>query len=75
MQRIFVRKPLNFAVNFLKKCGEMQWTIFFHRIHRNHRFSDKIHRIHRISYKIPPKNLNSGRNLENFHIKFLQDDL
>ena len=26
---------------FFKKCGEMRWNIYFHRIHRNHRISYK----------------------------------
>ena len=39
MRWIFVRNAVNFAVNFCKKCGEMRWNIYFHRIHRNHRIS------------------------------------
>ena len=35
MRWIFVRN----AVNFCKKCCEMWWIIYFHRIHRNHRIS------------------------------------
>ena len=33
MRWIFVRNAVNFAVNFCKKCGEMQWNIYFHRNH------------------------------------------
>ena len=35
------------AVKFCKKCGEMRWPIFFHRVHR----------FHRISYINLPQNL------------------
>ena len=41
MQWVFVRKAVNVAVNICKKCDEMWWNIYCHRIHRNHRISFK----------------------------------
>ena len=71
MRWIFVRNAVNFAVNFCKKCGEMWWNIYFHRIHRNHRISYKDspqspHFLQRFTAftafltKIYPKNLDPG---------------
>ena len=57
MRWIFVRN----AVNFCKKCGEMWWIIYFHRIHR----------FHRISYIILPQTLMRWifvRNAVNFAV-------
>ena len=56
MRWIFIRN----ALNCCKKCGEMRWNFYFHRIHRNRRIFSKIRRIHRISYKNLPNNLNPG---------------
>ena len=63
MRWIFVRNAVNFAVNFCKKCGDMWWIIFFHRIHR----------FHRISYIILPQKSMQWifvRNAVNFAVKF-----
>ena len=63
MRWIFVRNAVNVAVNFCKKCGEMWWIIFFHRIHR----------FHCISYIILPQNSmrwNFVRNAMNFAVNF-----
>ena len=44
---IIVRNAMNFAVNFCKKCGELWWNIYFHRIHRNHRmYKNSPHSLH-----------------------------
>ena len=66
MRWIFVRNAVNFAVNFCKKCREMWWIIFFHRIHR----------FHRISYIFLPQKLMRWifvRNAVNFAVNFVRN--
>ena len=59
----FVSNAVNFAMNLCKKCGELWWIIFFHRIHR----------FHSISYiNLPQKSMRwiFVRNAVNFAVNF-----
>ena len=68
MRWIFVRRAVNLAMNFCRKCSEIRWIFLRNAVKGGELFLRNavkcseifFHRIHRISYKNSPQKLQPG---------------